>query len=183
MTCPGSWGHTWAWGQGTFLWRGFSAPNTGFFFPYKLVTMCSLFFQAFLEMGWRALGAFGGSNPTPHSMPTSSLSFLVLCCGLLSWTNVLRVPGSLLQPNPVLPHSVLIPMVPSYYQQFFCAIASSSWLAPQLLGIRVWDMHMGPLFSGNSELKRISLWTAVYRTSREWALIIVFFHPGHNLSW
>lgn len=30
MACPGSWRHTWPWGQGTFLWRGFSAPNTGF---------------------------------------------------------------------------------------------------------------------------------------------------------
>lgn len=30
--------------------------------------------------------------------------------------------------------------------------------------------------------QRVSLWTVVYGASREWALVIVIVHPGHNLE-
>lgn len=105
--------------------------------------MCSLFFQAILEMGWRDLGAFGGSNPTLWSMPTSSTRSLYggVVCSHARMPYVCLAP--LLQTNPVLPHSVLISIVPGYYQQSFLG-----WLHSRLLVFETYTHTHTPYFLG-----------------------------------
>lgn len=61
-------------------------------------------------------------------------------------TAALPPHGPLLQPHLVLSHSMLIPTILSYYQQFLSVTTKSPWLAPQPVG--VWNIHISPLSSG-----------------------------------
>lgn len=82
--------HTWSKRTGlsgsSLVEISFPHPGNKFCFPCKIVTMCSLFFQIFLEMGWEALGSLVVSIPLLQSLPTSqphSCTFAVLCCAYL----------------------------------------------------------------------------------------------------
>lgn len=70
----------------------FPHPGNKFCFPCKIVTMCSLFFQIFLEMGWEALGSLVVSIPPPYS-PCPLLNLipaLLLYCAVLISRNQIK---------------------------------------------------------------------------------------------
>lgn len=115
--------------ESIFICTGSSTPKKGLSFSMWISIMHSLLFQAFLEM---ALGTFGGLNPTHYNpFPLLDLIPSLHCVEVFYHRKVLPYLhlAPLLQPN--LPsHSVLIPIVPGYYQQFLSVISNSTCLSP-----------------------------------------------------
>lgn len=145
-------GHTHAWALWGYLFIDeFSQPwKQGSCFLWKLVTMCTPFFQTFQKMDQRVLGGFD----LPHKVHAHfSTSFLHLTCAVLISGSqnkdiyprkvLLLLPHSpLLQPHPVLSHNMLLP-------QSLAVITNNPWSASGLSScLSVWNMHISPLSSG-----------------------------------
>lgn len=128
--------------------------------------------------GFKVLGSlYSPLQSMPPSWP-NSCAYAVPCCaylqeqqqGCLSQKSAARPIsplGPLFQPNLVLFYDVLIPTV-------------LGWLHSHPVS-SVWDIHINPLSSGNWELKGCHC-GPLFTGSKEWALVLVIFHPGRNLT-
>lgn len=128
--------HTWSKCTGlsgsSLVEISFPHPGNKFCFPCKIVTMCSLFFQIFLEMGWEALGSLVVSIPPPPTVLAHfSTSFLHFCCTVLCLSPGIR--SRTFVPEKCCPISshILFFLTVWYYLHSLCVKTNNPWLGPQ----------------------------------------------------